>query len=293
MVYQDMDDHHIIDTPENIEFSYAIAGIGSRFLATMIDTVFLALIQLLLLLVVGFAIGLLEAMGVGLQHLDSILLAVWSLLSFLFLWGYYIFFEMLWNGQTPGKRAIKIRVVQRGGRPVGFAAAVIRNLVRVIDFLPGFYGIGVLIMFIDRQARRAGDFAAGTLVVKDRLSVSLDSLARQAERSSRPATPPSSMGKAQPSATGASSSSSSFSSSFTPTIPNLDRLTTADYNLVQTFLRRRGELGKESREQLGQQLAENIGARVGLTLKKSDHQKFLEYVAYEYRLMREQEEPAY
>lgn len=287
MLYQGMDDHHIIDTPENIEFSYAIAGIGSRFLATVIDTVFLVLIQLLLLLVVGFAIGLLEAMEVGLQHLDSIFLAVWSLLSFLFLWGYYIFFEMFWNGQTPGKRAIKIRVVQRGGRPVGFAATVIRNLVRVIDFLPGFYGIGVLVMFIDRQARRAGDFAAGTLVVKDRLSVSLDSLARQAERSARPATPPSSMGKEQPAVAGASSSS------FTPTIPNLDRLTTADYNLVQNFLRRRSELGKESREQLGQQLAENIGARVGLTLKKSDHQKFLEYVAYEYRLMREQEETAH
>jgi uncharacterized RDD family membrane protein YckC len=287
MVYEGMDDHHIIDTPENIEFSYAIAGIGSRFLATVIDTVFLALVQLLLLLVVGLAIGLLEAMEVGLQHLDSIFLAVWSLLSFLFLWGYYIFFELFWNGQTPGKRAIKIRVVQRGGRPVGFAAAVIRNLVRVIDFLPGFYGIGVLIMFIDRQARRAGDLAAGTLVVKDRLSVSLDSLARQAERSARPVRPPSSIGPEQPAAIRASSSS------FTPTIPNLDRLTTADYNLVQNFLRRRSELGKESREQLGQQLAENIGARVGLTLKKSDHQKFLEYVAYEYRLMREQEEPAY
>jgi uncharacterized RDD family membrane protein YckC len=91
-------------------------------------------------------------------------------------WGYYILFETMWEGQSPGKRALGVRVLKTSGMPIGFLDAVIRNLVRIVDFLPFFYGVGVVTMFISPQSRRLGDLAAGTLVVRERVAITLDSL---------------------------------------------------------------------------------------------------------------------
>ena len=155
-----------IDTPENVTFNYEISGIGSRFLAALIDT---ALIIILQVVVVG---SMLVVANVSMDNaIDTIggwLLAVAGLISFAFFWGYYIFFEILWNGQTPGKRQIGLRVIRVDGTPVSASEVVIRNLVRIIDFLPTAYGIGVITMFINPSSRRVGDLAAGTVVVHDR-----------------------------------------------------------------------------------------------------------------------------
>jgi uncharacterized RDD family membrane protein YckC len=162
-----------IDTPENVTFSYEIAGIGSRFLAALVDTLLLGLLQVI---VIGTAILILLQFGASnsgspLADFGS-QVPVWALgilafISFLFFWGYYIFFEIFWNGQTPGKRWIGLRVIRMDGTPVTFIEVVIRNLVRTLDLLPTAYGVGVITMFISARSCRLGDLAARTVVVYD------------------------------------------------------------------------------------------------------------------------------
>ena len=105
--------------------------------------------------------------GVGGDAGTYVVLALIVLIYFALFWGYFMLFETLWSGQTPGKRAGRLRVIRRDGQPVGAGEVLIRNLVRIVDFLPGFYGIGLVVMFIDKEARRLGDMAAGTIVVRE------------------------------------------------------------------------------------------------------------------------------
>lgn len=134
----------------------SVVGIGARFLARLLDS----LIQLgavIALLLVGTAIGDSGFTRAGL------LIAV-----FIVVFGYDFVFEPLLRGQTPGKKAAGIRVVDREGRPVTFLATAIRNTVRLIDFFPLLYAAGFVTMIATQHAQRLGDLAAGTLVVRDR-----------------------------------------------------------------------------------------------------------------------------
>lgn len=167
-----MDDRYLVETPEIVDLAYDVAGLGSRCLAALIDSLLLLLIEAGL----GLALFLIGGQLVG-DDAESLLLAAWALLSSAALWGYYLAFELAWAGQTPGKRALGLRTVREGGRPLSAAASAVRNLVRIIDFLPFGYGLGALTMFADRRTRRLGDLAAGTLVVREAAGVSLDSLA--------------------------------------------------------------------------------------------------------------------
>jgi uncharacterized RDD family membrane protein YckC len=259
-----MDDRYTIDTPENIEFAYDVAGIGSRFLAAMIDTLLIGFAEVVVILIVGLASSALR-----LRAADSLLAALGGLLAFAILWGYYIVFELLWNGQSPGKRVIGLRVVREGGRPITFVGSAIRNLIRIVDFLPALYGIGVVVMFVDRRSRRLGDLAAGTLVVKERRGITLASLTAGAQ-APFPALAP---GETPPQ----------------PTLANIGLLDDQDYNLLQEFLGRRHELGREARARLGTQLAGNIQARLGLP-QGGDAERFLQYVAGEYQLQKRQQQ---
>jgi uncharacterized RDD family membrane protein YckC len=257
-----MDDRYTVDTPENIEFAYDIAGIGSRFLAAIIDTLVIGAG----LAILGIIAGVVGARtGLSRGAAGSVIAAAATILSFLILWGYYIVFELVWNGQSVGKRAIGLRVVREGGRPITFLGSAIRNLIRIVDFLPAFYGIGVIVMFIDRRARRLGDLAGGTLVVKERRGVTLESL-------TTPAIVPAALA-GQPDQA--------------PTLPNIHLLNDQDYNLVQEFLRRRGDLGRDARLRLGAQLASGLQARLGMP-QSGDAERFLQYVAAEYQLFRRQ-----
>jgi uncharacterized RDD family membrane protein YckC len=262
-----MDDRYTIDTPENIEFAYDIAGIGSRFLAAIIDTLLIAVVQIIVFVVLGLLFGLLDLDNTG---TGSVLVALAGLLSFVMLWGYYIVFEVIWNGQSPGKRAIGLRVVREGGRPITFVSSAIRNLIRIVDFLPAFYGIGVVVMFVDRRARRLGDLAGGTLVVKERRGITLESLTGSGPGLPQPVSHP---GEPAPQ----------------PTLPNVQLLNDQDYNLVQEFLRRRDELGRDARLRLGAQLASGLQARLGLP-QGGDAERFLQHVAAEYQLLKRQQE---
>lgn len=153
-----------IDTPENVAFGYQIAGIGSRFLAALADTLLIAILLVVVNLVVSWILDTVAAPGA----LTSWVVGMFALLDFAIIWGYYIFFELAWNGQSPGKRKVGLRVVCQPGTPVTLTESLIRNLVRLVDFLPFAYGIGLVAMFIDGKARRLGDLAASTLVVYDR-----------------------------------------------------------------------------------------------------------------------------
>lgn len=167
-----------IDTPENVAFGYEVAGIGSRFLAAVVDSFLIAILLIVTNLTLILLVGLFasETITSGASWVAALL----GLVSFAFLWGYYIFFEMLWNGQSPGKRWLGLRVLCTDGTPIGLSEAIIRNLIRIVDFLPAYYGIGVITMFLNEQARRLGDLAAGTLVVYDRGTLTLTSLQTRA-----------------------------------------------------------------------------------------------------------------
>jgi uncharacterized RDD family membrane protein YckC len=175
-----MDLNLVVETPEQIGIDFEIAGIGSRMLAAIID----ALIMSILLIVATVAPFLLiasarEAAGTMAENLaqqehifrnvNALGLAVVFLSYFAVQWGYYIVAELLTDGRSPGKRALGLRVVRADGFPIGFAETVVRNLVRIVDIVPGVYGIGLVTMMSGRKTQRLGDVAAGTIVIKERV----------------------------------------------------------------------------------------------------------------------------
>ncbi|HYM61807.1 MAG TPA: RDD family protein [Thermoanaerobaculia bacterium] len=144
-----------IATPEHVEIGLVPAGLGSRFLAITIDS----LITLALsLLVARFAFVILP---------PGVALAVFVTASFVLTWGWHIYFETRHQGRTPGKRAISLRVVDARGLPVSLHQALVRNITRVLDFAPLFYGVGGLMSLVDERRRRFGDLLADTLVIRE------------------------------------------------------------------------------------------------------------------------------
>jgi uncharacterized RDD family membrane protein YckC len=150
-------------TPENVPITFEMAGIGSRFGAMLVDL----LIQVVVY-IAGLIGGVILAQFFEFFQAGNVVLALMIIGGFLLVFGYFIFFETLWNGQTPGKRAFHLRVIRDGGYPITFAAAATRNLVRIADFLPVSYAAGALSTFFHPQYKRLGDMAAGTVVVKER-----------------------------------------------------------------------------------------------------------------------------
>src|SRR6266568_1097330 len=154
-------------TPERVSLQYDIAGIGSRGAAALVDTLIqsVALIVILVAVTAGLAASSeFFSLGAGAATLS---LALFALALFLVADGYFMLFEILWSGQTPGKRMVGIRVMRENGYPIRPIDAVIRNLVRIVDWLPAGYGVGVLTMLFNKRARRLGDFASGTIVVRE------------------------------------------------------------------------------------------------------------------------------
>ncbi len=172
MPVEDLRDQLSIETPEQVSIRFAVAGLGSRFLAIVADT----LLQLACYTVLGITL-VLVASSASRQRLGSHLstpaaekwfIAVFILVNFLLYWGYFTLFEAFWRGQTPGKRWLRIRVIKDSGRQITFFEALARNLVRVIDLLPSIYLVGAVTMMCNRQHQRLGDLVAGTLVVHER-----------------------------------------------------------------------------------------------------------------------------
>ena len=161
-------DELVIATPELVTFGYQLAGPGSRFLAQLIDFPIQVAI-LVLALLAGISLGVLTA--------DSNVATVATVvLASIVVWGYYPICETVWSGKTVGKFAFGLRVVGDHGEPIQFSQAMIRNLVRIVDFLPVFYGVGIIALFWNGRGKRLGDLAAGTVVVRERAPVRLSQL---------------------------------------------------------------------------------------------------------------------
>jgi uncharacterized RDD family membrane protein YckC len=165
-----------IETPEQIGIEFEVAGLGSRFLAALVD-----LLCMLVFLIAAVAVAIsamggrrpLEKMSDNMAKSENIAKGLGAsgtivlLLSiFLVQWGYYIICEMLMNGASPGKRVMGLRVIRDDGTPLGVAQSLLRNLVRIVDFLPWGYGVGLVAVFVSPRSQRLGDLAAGTLVTR-------------------------------------------------------------------------------------------------------------------------------
>ena len=255
-----------IITPENVSVTYQLSGIGSRFLALGVDTILQQVAAIALLLV---GIFLFMRLAINPAPLEKIIRSQsgWVIAGmvfgiFLISWGYFIFFETVWNGQTPGKRLVRLRVVREGGQPIDFTCAAIRNLMRYLDFLPAMYTVGLISIFFSPKYKRLGDYAAGTLVVRERSPrlVEIESR-RQANR--RPAP--------------------------TSAIENLliDMLSPDDMAVVRRFAERRDELPLEAQEQVARNLAEPIMDKMGLTPPQDAGFSYADFLEGLYALDRE------
>ena len=148
----------VVATPERVSFDYQVAGLGTRAVAQLVD-----------LLIVG---GILTAvyfvaLAAEVASADTVAALIVVIGSFVVIFGYFWVSESLWSGQTIGKKVFRLRAVGDRGEPLTFMQAGIRNIVRIVDFLPYAYGIGLVVLFANGKGKRLGDLAAGTVVVKD------------------------------------------------------------------------------------------------------------------------------
>jgi len=171
----------VVATPERVSFDFQIAGLGTRAIAQIIDLLIVALVEAAVIFF-GIAAG-------TVANSETVTGLVLIVFSFLNVFGYFWVSEALWSGQTIGKKAFRLRAVGDRGEPLTFMQAGIRNIVRIVDFLPYGYGIGMIVLFANGKGKRLGDIAAGTLVVKDSDQVRLWQLAG-GSRSVAPAEPP-------------------------------------------------------------------------------------------------------
>jgi uncharacterized RDD family membrane protein YckC len=157
-----------ISTPEQVALEFQLAGIGSRFMAFLVDS----LIEGVAFLVLGIALFLAGlSLSLRAASASNWAVALLVLVGFTLYWGYFAIFEALWGGQTPGKRLVGIRVVKDSGRAIQPSEAVSRNLLRVIDQLPGIYVFGLISILVSKERKRIGDFVAGTVVVHEKGAV--------------------------------------------------------------------------------------------------------------------------
>lgn len=254
----------IIETPERVPLHFALASIGNRFLACAIDHI----IQLTALGIIAIACLILANIDVVERIFESApkwVYAVMIILLFLTFSGYFAFFEWIWSGQTPGKRWLKLRVIREDGRPITFWEASVRNLVRSLDMMPApFYSIGLISVFATSRDQRIGDMVGGTVVVRE----------REAEA------PAFSQVFAAP------VSDPALRRSFKPVefTASLNSLTESEIQVVETFLRRRWDLGDTPRQWMAWRVALPILYKIRPTydVEAFTYEGFLEELLHRY-----------
>lgn len=239
-----------IDTPEQVHLEFMLAGIGSRFMAAFLDSLIQGALYFILFWVV---VGVL-ALDIFSKSHSLWVLTVGILIAVCIYWGYYAAFEILWKGQTPGKRWAGIRVIKESGRPINAFEAISRNLLRIVDWFPSLYAVGVVTMLLNNKNRRLGDFVAGTLVVH--------------ESSDRESTV-------------------FFNTRDTTqfVFPQAANLTLQEAELIETFLARRLDIPPDVRRQNAQRIADMMSRRLGIDtgMRPQDNENFLELLVREFR----------
>jgi uncharacterized RDD family membrane protein YckC len=237
----EFEDRLTIATPEGVDLELTLAGVGSRFASALVDYLIQLLIIVALAVVLGVGIGV-DAGGSGYASAGFIVAA------FLLFIGYDICFEVLASGRTPGKRLNGLRVVRENGAPVTFTASAVRNVLRLIDLLPGTYLVGIGSILLSSRNQRIGDHAAGTIVLRERKPLPAEPVLRSARRVDAPAWDTSAIGQ--------------------------DEVTA-----VRSFLARRDTLTSAARQQLAAELAARLRPKVGGATGGEAPELFLERLA--------------
>jgi len=264
----------IIETPERVQLAFALASIGNRFLAVVVDhfiqflTIFM--VAYFFLSISGADDAILKSEGVAtiFQEMSKWTIAIMIIILFLLFTGYFIFFEWIWNGQTPGKRLMKLRVIREDGRPITFWESLARNLLRLFDSFPGtvipIYSVGLITIFLSNRDQRIGDFFAGTVVVRERL----DEAPTFAETFSNP------------------TSDAAFRrvQKQTPFTAELKSVTDQEIEVVETFLRRRWDLTERQRIWMAWRVALPIMYKIkpSYDLQTFTYEGFLEELIHRY-----------
>jgi len=243
-----------VDTPEQISLEFPLAGIGSRFLALALDTV----LQVLLYIAGIFTLIGTAKYAPSMPKWFAWLPASWApalvvIFMFCIYWGYFAFFEIIWKGQTPGKRLTGIRVIKDSGRPVNVYEVIGRNLLRAVDWLPGMYVVGIVSMMLSRQNQRLGDHLAGSIVVHDKRAEEI-----------RPEW---------------SSSAENVTSN-----PQLSKVAPEELVLIETYLQRRLSLEFAVRDATAYKIAKRITEKTGIERAPGQSMDdFLENIARQVR----------
>ena len=245
---------YLISTPENVDLHLELAGAGNRIIACLLDT----LITYLLMFIVTVACWGIDYLVSTAPILPSarvvialIVTVIGFILSFLIYFGYFIYFEVAWQGQTPGKKFAGIRVIEQNGQPVSRSSVFIRNLLRVID--EGLLLVGLLVMIIDPKERRLGDLAANTIVIRERKTTfSTGDLKLTAQLSD----------------------SDAF---------DAGKINAEEYELLLSFLKRRQQLDRSHRITLANKLEEYFAQKLGVPANQANSEVFLERVFLSYQ----------
>jgi uncharacterized RDD family membrane protein YckC len=259
-----------IDTPEQVELEFAVAGIGSRFVATLIDH----LIQFGFFFVFGIlAAVLFGAIANRINLLGKWVLAAFIAADFVLIWGYYTLFEALWHGQTPGKHIMKLRVIKDSGRQITLFEAMSRNLMRIIDYLPALYLAGIITMLCTKRHQRLGDLAAGTIVVHERgdeQPLLIERGASIVAAQNTPAYEPLASAAAQRDASGLPADA-------------IAKLGSDDLLLIESFFARALDLSLGTRAEIAGRIAAQMAAKMNVTIPAGNPERFLEAIAYAMR----------
>lgn len=255
------DEDLAILSAENVSFSIETAGLGSRFAALALDSFYQILVlSLLSLLVLAFDSYVFELSQI--THL-----ALYSVAVFVLFIVYYFVFEWLWDGQTPGKRFFGMRVMMSSGLPLTVTAALARNAVRVVDFLPLSYGFGALVSVSNPLNQRMGDLVAGTIVVRE----------NKEAKQRKPLSINEAVEAFLSAATTVPDSKNAVSNAYhedetlqMESAPLIDseavglsrRLTREDYELARDYIARRDSLPPLARERLGRALAVRLSTKL-------------------------------
>ena len=246
----------VVATPERVSFDYQLAGIGTRAIAQLLD----------LLILGGVLLGvLLASVAVGQTGAAAAAYLLGVIGSFVVTFGYFWACEAFWSGQTVGKKVFRLRAVGDRGEPMTFVQAGIRNIVRVIDFLPYGYGVGMVVLFANGKGKRLGDLAAGTIVVKDSDSLQLWQLPGGRQPSPAPSPKP----EPAPAALAPAS----------PEELMLRRLDPDLRRFVTSYARRRPELPLALRAQLAGQVQASLRTAVPEVFAKQGPLAALDYLA--------------
>jgi uncharacterized RDD family membrane protein YckC len=253
----ELTDKRIIATPEGVPIELILAGLGSRFVAIFIDTLIQS-VTIYLITVLYFFILASSGFANYPSYFQYLLVILLILSYFMVSLGYFIVFEMLTEGRSPGKLVAKIKVVDIDGGGLTFRASLIRNLCRIIDYLPTYYMIGATVVFFSERNQRIGDFAARTVVIQHDVRSAAKTINwRQLSWIN----------------SGGDNTAFQMTRLFTdygrfvipPELKDLDitQLNYNDINVIQNFLVRRYQLPPTIREKMAYKLAASVTSKIG------------------------------